>query len=67
MKENPLRKKFFTPFFHSHEGEGAKILDCSLRLYWVLPALSPLWPTIDKPLQLGLFCGNAPQESHASG
>lgn len=68
MKENPLKKNlFFSSVFHTHEEEGAKVLGCSLRLWWVLPALSPLWLAIDKFLQLILFCGNAPRESQASG
>lgn len=41
-EREPFEEEIFYPFFHSHEGEEAKILDCSLRLYWVLPALSPL-------------------------
>lgn len=53
----------FSPIFHIQE---AKILDCSLRPCWILPALSLLWLHIDNFLQLGLFCGNAPQTSQDS-
>lgn len=67
MKGNPLKRiGIFSPIFHIHEGETAKILDCSLRPCWILPALSLLWLSIDNFLQLGLFYGNAPQTSQAS-
>lgn len=56
----------FSLIFHIHDGEGAKILDCSLRPCWILPVLSLLWLSIDNFLQLGLLCRNAPQTSQAS-
>lgn len=66
-EREPFEEEFFTPCFSVMKGREQKILDCSLRLCWVLPALSPLWLAVDKLLQLVLFCRNALQESQASG
>ena len=67
MKGNPLKRiQIFPPIFHISEGEGAKILDCSLRPCWILPTATLLWLSTDNFLQLGLSCGNAPQASQAS-